>query len=65
MPVGQTGVPLGSIATVAQVETQARITRVDQAPAATISADSTSQDTGGVSSEIQTKIDALDLGGQA
>ncbi|MGO9180103.1 MAG: efflux RND transporter permease subunit [Candidatus Limnocylindrales bacterium] len=64
MPVGQTGVPLGSIATVAQVQTQARITRVDQAPAATISADSTNQDTGGVSSEIQTKIDALASAGK-
>jgi HAE1 family hydrophobic/amphiphilic exporter-1 len=64
MPVGQTGVPLGSIATVAQVQTQARITRVDQAPAATISADSTNQDTGGVSREVQTKIDALASAGK-
>ena len=64
MPVGQTGVPLGSIATVQQVQTQARITRVDQAPASTISADTTSQDTGAISREVQKQIDSLEAAGQ-
>ena len=64
MPVGQTAVPLGAIATVQQVQTQARITRVDQAPAATISADTTSQDTGAISREVQQRIDGLQSAGQ-
>jgi len=63
MPVGQAGLPLGSIATVAEVQTQARITRVDQAPSSTISADSTSQDTGAVSREVQQQVDALTAAG--
>ena len=64
MPVGQTGVPLGSIAAVRQVETQVRITRVDQSPAATISADTTSQDTGAISRQVQKQIDSLRAAGQ-
>jgi len=64
LPVGQTHVPLGSIASVAQVQTQARVTRVDQSPAATISADTTSKDTGGVSAEVQKAIDKLSADGK-
>ena len=64
MPVGQAGVPLGSIATVQQVQTQARISRVDQAPASTITADTTSQDTGAVSRAVQQQIDALTAAGK-
>jgi HAE1 family hydrophobic/amphiphilic exporter-1 len=64
LPVGQTYVALGSIATVAQVQTQARVTRVDQSPAATISADTTSKDTGGVSAEVQKAIDKLTADGK-
>jgi len=64
MPVGTYKVPLGLIATVTQVDTQARISRVDQSPAATISADTTSQDTGGVSGEIQKQIDKLQAAGK-
>jgi hydrophobic/amphiphilic exporter-1 (mainly G- bacteria), HAE1 family len=63
MPVGA-GAPLGSIATVKQIQTQARISRVDQSPAATISADATSKDTGGVSAEIQQAIDKLKADGK-
>jgi hydrophobic/amphiphilic exporter-1 (mainly G- bacteria), HAE1 family len=64
MPVGQGLVPLGKIANVQQVQTQARISRVDQAPAATITADSTNKDTGGVSVEIQNAIDKLQAQGK-
>jgi multidrug efflux pump subunit AcrB len=56
--------PLGQIATVSQQQTQARISRVDQSPAATISADTTSKDTGGVSVEIQKAIDKLQADGK-
>jgi HAE1 family hydrophobic/amphiphilic exporter-1 len=59
LPVGAARLPLGSIASVAQVQTQARITRVDQSPAATITADTTSKDTGAVSASVQKVIDDL------
>ncbi len=60
LPVGTTvTVPLGSIAAVDQVLAQGSITRVDQAPAATVSAEIASQDTGAVSKEVQAEIDAL------
>jgi HAE1 family hydrophobic/amphiphilic exporter-1 len=66
IPMGTTGrIPLGSIATVQRVEAQARVTRVDQSPAATISADITAQDQGAVSRAVQQKIDALAASGQA
>ena len=64
LPVGAGKAPLGSIATVSQQQTQARISRVDQSPAATISADTTSQDTGGVSVQIQKAIDKLQAEGK-
>jgi hydrophobic/amphiphilic exporter-1 (mainly G- bacteria), HAE1 family len=59
MPVGTGAKPLGSIATVTNENLQARISRVDQAPAATISAVATSKDTGGVSAQIQKALDDL------
>jgi HAE1 family hydrophobic/amphiphilic exporter-1 len=62
--VGAAKTPLGKIATVQQVDTQARISRVDQAPAATISADSVSKNTGGVSAKVQTALDQLKADGQ-
>jgi HAE1 family hydrophobic/amphiphilic exporter-1 len=66
IPVGATKhVPLGAIATVQRVDAQARVTRVDQSPAATISGNITSQDQGAVSREIQQKIDALTASGKA
>ena len=64
MPVGIGKMPLGQIATVTEESTQARISRVDQSPAATISADTTSQDTGGVSTEIQKQINQLQAAGK-
>jgi HAE1 family hydrophobic/amphiphilic exporter-1 len=64
LPVGMAKVPLGSIATVAPAEHQARVSRVDLSPASTISADSTSKDTGGVSMKIQKVIDQLDKDGK-
>jgi HAE1 family hydrophobic/amphiphilic exporter-1 len=51
--------PLGQVADVQQVEVQGSVTRVDGAPAATISADITSEDTGAVSMKAQQAIDAL------
>jgi hydrophobic/amphiphilic exporter-1 (mainly G- bacteria), HAE1 family len=64
MPVGATGVPLNTVATVTQGSTQARVTRVDQSPAATISADTVNKDTGGISLKIQKQIDALTAAGK-
>jgi HAE1 family hydrophobic/amphiphilic exporter-1 len=55
--------PLGDIATVEQVDAQGTITRVDQSPAATISAEITSIDTGKVSQDVQKQIDALKAAG--
>ena len=55
--------PLGEIATVEQVNAQGTITRVDQAPAATVSAEITSMDTGKVSQAVQAQIDALKADG--
>jgi len=63
MPVGALTVPLGIIATVTPTQNQARISRVDLSPASTISADTTSKDTGGVSMEIQRAIDKLTADG--
>ena len=54
-----TRLPLGQIASVQQVDAQGTITRVDQSPAATISAEITSVDTGKVSQDVQAQIDAL------
>jgi HAE1 family hydrophobic/amphiphilic exporter-1 len=64
MPVGMGKMTLGSIATVSQQDTQARISRVDQSPASTISADTTSKDTGGISLLIQKAIDKLQADGK-
>ncbi len=57
-------VALGSIATVARVDTQGTITRVDQAPAATITAAITSKDTGAISRAVQKAIDSLKAAGR-
>jgi HAE1 family hydrophobic/amphiphilic exporter-1 len=60
LPVGTVAkLPLGDIATVAEVNAQGSITRIDQAPAASISAEITSEDTGKVSQDVQAEIDAL------
>ena len=52
---------VADLATVTEVDSQATITRVDQSPAATISGDILSKDTGGASEAVQTAIDDLAL----
>jgi HAE1 family hydrophobic/amphiphilic exporter-1 len=65
LPVGTTvTVPLGTISAVDQVLAQGSITRVDQAPAATVSAEIASNDTGAVSLAVQEEIDALVAAGE-
>ena len=54
---------LGKVATVEEVKAQGSITRVDQSPAASISAEITSQNTGKVSKAVQTVIDGLKTAG--
>ena len=64
MPVGTTTkVPLGQIATVEQVDVQGSITRIDQAPAAQITAEIASEDTGAVSQSVAAEIDGLESSG--
>ncbi len=64
LPVGAAGVPLSNIATVKPADNQARVSRVDQSPASTVSADPTSKDTGAVSMEIQKAMDQLKADGK-
>jgi HAE1 family hydrophobic/amphiphilic exporter-1 len=60
LPVGTVSkVPLSRVASVEQVDVQGSITRIDQAPAASITAEITSEDTGAVSGAVQARIDAL------
>ena len=64
LPVGTVAVaPLGTIATVEQVEVQGSITRIDQRPAASITAEISSDDTGAVSASVQAELDALAAAG--
>ena len=64
LPVGTVAkVPLGDIATVEQADVQGSITRIDQAPAASITAEIASDDTGAVSLAVQTTIDDLTAAG--
>ncbi len=51
--------PLGDVADVQAVEVRGSVTRVDGAPAATVSADIIGADLAGVSLEAETRIDAL------
>ncbi len=53
------GVHLGDVADVAQQEVRATITRIDAAPAATVTAEITSEDTGAVSAAVSKDLDAL------
>jgi HAE1 family hydrophobic/amphiphilic exporter-1 len=65
LPVGMArAVPLETIAAVDQVDAQGSITRVDGAPASTISAEIASKDTGAVSKSVQQTIDALVAAGR-
>jgi len=56
-------VPLSTVAQVEQVDVQGSITRIDGAPAAQITAEITSADTGSVSADIKDTIDGLVTGG--
>jgi HAE1 family hydrophobic/amphiphilic exporter-1 len=65
LPVGTVvKVPLEDVATVEEVNTQGSITRIDQSPAASVSAEIASSNTGRVSTDVQTSIDALVAGGE-
>ncbi len=55
------GVRLDSIATLVEVPTQVSITRVDGSPAASVTADITSENTGGVSAEVQQSLNELEV----
>ncbi len=57
-------VPLGTIADVRQEDAQGSVTRIDQEPASSISAEITSEDTGAVSLAVQKSIDALRADGK-
>jgi HAE1 family hydrophobic/amphiphilic exporter-1 len=56
-------VPLGQIAAVEQVDVQGSITRIDQKPASSITAEITSDDTGAVSKSVQAELDSLAANG--
>ena len=56
--------PLGELADVDQVDIQGSVTRVDGSPAATVSAEITSEDTGAVSMEATRVIDDLQAAGE-
>jgi HAE1 family hydrophobic/amphiphilic exporter-1 len=65
LPVGlTTQMPLGAIATVTQVDTQARVTRVDGQDAATITATIRSDNTGAVSAAVTKTLDDLRAAGK-
>jgi HAE1 family hydrophobic/amphiphilic exporter-1 len=63
VPVGTLGASLGSVADLDQVDVQARITRIDGAPAATVTAEITSGDIGATSQAVQTTLDGLEAEG--
>jgi HAE1 family hydrophobic/amphiphilic exporter-1 len=64
LPVGTARkVALGTVATVEEVDVQGSITRIDEAPAATITAEIASRDTGAVSAEVAATIDGLEASG--
>lgn len=54
------GVTLGEVATLTKVQQQVSITRVDGNPAASVTADITSEDTGGVSAEVQSAVSEIE-----
>jgi len=60
LPVGTIAkVPLAAVATVEQADVQGSITRINEAPAATITAEILTEDTGAISASVQGRIDAL------
>jgi len=65
LPVGGVRkVPLSAVADVEQAEVQSTITRIDEAPSATVSAEITSDDTGAASLAVQSVIDDLRATGE-
>lgn len=65
LPVGTARkVPLGTIADVSQIEAQGTVTRVDGAPATTISATVTGDNQGQITRETQAVIDSLTEAGE-
>ena len=64
LPVGTVSVaPLGTIAKVEQVAVQGSISRIDQRPASSVTADITGDDTGAVSKSVQKELDTLSAAG--
>ena len=64
LPVGTVAkVPLEHVATVEQADVQGSITRINEAPAARVTAEILSEDTGAVSASVQSTIDALEADG--
>ena len=64
LPVGTVAVaPLGTIAKVEQVAVQGSISRIDQRPASSVTADITGDDTGAVSKSVQKELDTLSAAG--
>jgi HAE1 family hydrophobic/amphiphilic exporter-1 len=64
MPVGVVAqAPLGTVADVTQVDSQGSVTRVDGAPAATISGDFVTDDEGAVNKAITARIAELEASG--
>ena len=65
LPVGTAvKAPLDTVATVEEVDVQGSITRIDGAPAAQVTAEISSADTGAVSLAVQQEIDSLESAGQ-
>ena len=65
LPVGTAvKAPLDTVAKVEEVDVQGSITRIDEAPAAQVTAEIASPDTGAVSLAVQQEIDALQAAGE-
>ena len=62
LPVGP-GVTLGDVADIEEVDVRATISRVNATPSATVSAEITSDDTGGVSAAVNAELDQLESSG--
>ena len=63
LPVGQ-GATLGDVADIEEREVRATISRVNATPSATVSAEITSDDTGGVSAAVNAELDRLESSGE-
>jgi HAE1 family hydrophobic/amphiphilic exporter-1 len=65
LPVGTVAkVPLSQVASVEQADVQGSITRIDEAPAASVTAEIVSEDTGAVSADVQAVLDGLVASGE-